>query len=299
VKTKLLTALTAIVCLALAVPAAWADVKPLFPEMSGWEPEGEPEVYDADNLFEYINGSADLYLTYAFKEMGTLSYFDDQGRGLTIDIFEHGDPNNAFGIYSQERPSPANFVEIGAQGYYDFGVLNFCRGAFYVKILGYELGEFDEEMLTVVAKIVSQKIGGKKNLPPVLACFVKDAKVDGSERFISENFLGHGFLHSAFVAEYRSDRSTNTRGFIIAANDAADADQMLESYLNFVREQGGTVADDGGVYRFEDPMSRSTGAISLKKGGGYIWGLSTNVETTGAGYVAGVEQNLKAAGLLK
>jgi hypothetical protein len=299
VRKSVLTALAVFVCLALAVPAAWADVKTLFPDMDGWEPEGDPEVYEADNLFEYINGSADLYLTYDFKEMGTVSYFDDQGRGLTIDIYEHGDANNAFGIYSQERPSPANFVEIGAQGYYDFGVLNFCRGSYYVKILGYDLGEFDEEMLTVVAKIVSQKIGGKKKLPPVLACFPKEAIVDGSERFISENFLGHGFLHSAFVVEYRADRNTNTRGFIIAAHDDTDADQMLESYLTFVREQGGTVSDDNGVYRFEDPMSRSTGAISLKKSGSYVWGLSTKAETTGAGYVAGVEQNLKAAGLLK
>ncbi len=50
------------VCLALAVSTAQADVTGMFPEMDGWESEGDPEVYDAGNLFEYINGAADLYI---------------------------------------------------------------------------------------------------------------------------------------------------------------------------------------------------------------------------------------------
>jgi hypothetical protein len=289
---------TICVCLVAAVTGQ-ADVEKLFPTMDGWEPEGDPEVYAADNLFEYINGSADLYLTYDFQEMGTLSYFDDQGRGLTIDIYQHGNDANALAIYSQERPNPMNAVEIGAQGYYDFGVLNFCRGLYYVKIVGYDLDEFDEEMLTVLAKIISANIGGKKALPKALACFPTEAKVNGSERYVSENVFGHGFLHSAFVAEYRSDRRTNSRAFIIEAKDGTDADKMLEDYLNFVKEKGAAVAAENGIYRFEDPVSRSAGAVSLKKNGSYIWGISTGVETTAATFISGVENNLKTAGLIQ
>jgi hypothetical protein len=299
VKKGAFLTLTVLVCLALAASAGFAEVDAMFPDLPGWEPEGEPEIYDADNLFEYINGSAELYLTYDFKEMGTSSYFDDQGRGLTIDIYRHGDRNNAFGIYSQERPNPANYMEIGAQGYYDYGVLNFVRGSYYVKVAGYDLEEFDEEMLSAVAKIVSQRIGGKKDLPGVLACFPKDALVKNSEKFIAANFLGHGFLHSAFVAQYRSDRSTTANGFVIAAADAADADAMLESYLNFVKEKGVSPVEQNGVYRFEDPVSRSAGTINLKKRGSYIWGLSTKVETTADAYISAVETNLKSLDLIE
>lgn len=286
-------------CVALAVTGAYADVKTLFPTMDGWEPEGDPVVYGADDLFEYINGSADLYLSYDFKEMASLSYFDDQGRGLTIDVYEHGDDANAFGIYSQERPSPMNALDVGAQSYYDFGILNFCQGTYYVKVAGYDLEEFDEEMLTVVAKIVSANIGGKKELPKALACFPSDAMVKNSSRYIAQNVFGHGFLRSAFVAEYRSDRNTNSRAFIIQADDGADADKMLESYLDYVKGKGAAVADDDGIMRFEDPATRSTGAVSLKKSGSYIWGISTMSEPGGDAFISGVETNLKTAGLLK
>jgi len=289
----------AFLCLAMFATVGHADVKGLFPTMDGWEPEGDPGIYAADNLFEYIDGSADLYLMYNFKEMGTLSYFDHQGRGLTIDIYEHGSNANAFGIYSQERPSPMDKKEIGAQAYYDYGILNFCQGPYYVKVMGYDLDEFDEDMLTVVAKIVSAKIGGKKELPKAMACFPTEAIVPNSQRYIAKNVFGHGFLHSAFVAQYRSDRSTTTRAFIIEANDEADAGKMLESYLSFVREKGGAVSDNGGVYRFEDPASRSAGAVNLKSSGNYIWGISAKSEETGTAFVTGVESNLKAMGLLE
>jgi hypothetical protein len=289
----------ALLCVALFVTGASADVNALFPTMDGWEPEGDPAIYSADDLFEYINGSADLYLMYNFEQLGTLSYFDHQGRGLTIDIYEHGSEANAFGIYSQERPTPMNEKEIGAQGYYDYGILNFCQGPYYVKVMGYDLEDFDEDMLTVVAKIVSANIGGKKDLPKAMACFPTEAMVPNSQRYIAKNVFGHGFLHSAFVAQYRADRNTSTRAFIIEAKDEADAGKMLESYLGYVKEQGGAVSDAGGVYRFEDPASRSTGAVSLKSSGSYIWGIATNSEETGSAFVAGVEKNLKTLGLLQ
>jgi hypothetical protein len=297
VKMRSLT--TAFVCLALAATIVHADVKPFFPTMDAWEPEGEPMVYTADDLFEYIDGSADLYLMYNFKEMGTLSYFDDQGRGVTVDIYEHGDNANAFGIYSQERPSPMNEVEVGAQAYYDYGVLNFCQGPYYVKVAGFDLDSFDEDMLTVVGKIVSANIGGKKDLPKTMACFPADAMVPNSQTYVAKNVFGHGFLHSAYVAEYRSDGNNNTRGFIIEGNDDADAGAMLESYLNFVKGKGVEIAEGDGVYRFEDPATRSTGAITLKRAGSYIWGISTGSETTGTAFITGVETNLKTTGLLK
>ncbi|MGD8413667.1 MAG: hypothetical protein PVF33_05515, partial [Candidatus Latescibacterota bacterium] len=272
---KIRNLIAAFLCVALAAASAHADVKSFFPKMDGWEPEGEPMIYTADDLFEYIDGSADLYLMYEFQELGSLSYFDEQGRGLTVDIYQHADAANAYGIYSQERPSPMNKVEIGAQGYYDFGILNFCQGPYYVKILGYDLGEFDEDMLTVVGKIISANIGGGKELPKAISCLPSDAMVPDSQRFISKNVLGHGFLHSAYVAEYRSDRNSNTRGFIIEGDDAADAARMLESYLGFAKENGAEVMEQNGTYRFEDPAARSMGAITVKSGGSYIWGITT------------------------
>jgi hypothetical protein len=288
------------VCILLmtTATAGLADIKSLFPEMDGWEPEGEPMLYGTGDLFEYINGSADMYLDYNFRGLGMLSYFDSYGRNVIVEVYDHGDTKNAYGMYSQEKPSPANVLEVGAEAYYDTGMLNFFRGNYYVKIQGFDLDDQDEAMLTIVGKLVSQKIGGKKDLPVALDCFPTEAKVRNSERFIAKNVFGHGFLHSAFVAQYRSDRSSNTPGFIIVGNDAADADAMLAAYVKLVEDNGGTVQEANGMIRFTDPVSRTAGTMTVKKKGAYIWGLSTGAEETGAAFVSGVESSLRAKGLL-
>jgi hypothetical protein len=288
------------VCVVLmaTATAGLADIKSMFPEMDGWEPEGEPALYGTGDLFEYINGSADMYLDYNFRELGMLSYFDSYGRNVIVEVYDHGDPNSAYGMYSQEKPSPANVLEVGAEAYYDTGMLNFFRGNYYVKIQGFDLDDQDEAMLTIVGKLVSQKIGGKKAMPAALDCFPTEAKVRNSERFVAKNVFGHGFLHSAFVAQYRSDRDTNTPGFIIVGNDDADADAMLAAYVKLVEDNGGTVQDTNGTLRFTDPMSRTAGTMTVKKKGAYIWGLSTGVEETGSAFVTGVESNLRAKRLL-
>ena len=161
VTIKVPTVLAIFFCVALAATGSSADVKTLFPELDGWEPEGEPEVYTAKTLPGYLDGPADVYMKHGFTEMGSLSYFDDQGRGLTVEIFLHGEDANAVGIFKAEQSDEgdgAAKMEIGTDAYYDYGILNFCQGQYYVKIHGYDLEDFDEDMLNIVAQIVSSNI---------------------------------------------------------------------------------------------------------------------------------------------
>jgi hypothetical protein len=299
VNKRFFPALVVCVCLVVTASAGFADVKSLFPKMDGWESEGEPQLYGPEDLFEYINGSAEMFVDYNLVEMGMLNYFDDYGRNVMVEIYNQGDANNAFGMYTTEKPRPANLVEIGAEGYYDTGLLNFYRGNYYVKIHGFDLDDQDEAMLTIVAKIISQNIGGKEEVPPVLDCFPPDAMVRNTERFVSKNVFGHGFLHSAFMVDYRVDGGQNTRGFIIVAENAADADAMLAAYVKLVDDSGDTVVNKNGRYRFTDPMSRTAGTMTVKKSGGYIWGMTTDNEATGEAFISSVEKNLRAAGLFE
>jgi len=69
--------------------------------------------------------------------------------------------------------------------------------------------------------------------------------------------------------------------------------------VKLVEDSCYTVADNSGVYRFTDPMSRTAGTMTVKKSGSYIWGMSTDNEEIGAAYVTSVEQSLRAAGLFK
>jgi hypothetical protein len=41
----------------------------LLPEVDSWIMAEKPESYYPENLFEYINGAAEIYLAYEFKEL--------------------------------------------------------------------------------------------------------------------------------------------------------------------------------------------------------------------------------------
>lgn len=274
------------------------DVAGYFPDLEGWTKEGAPGIYDSETLYEYINGAADLYINFDFQELAALNYERGEDQGIIIDIYRHSTPRNAFGIYSQERRSGGAFIDIGTQGYHDTGILNFFQGNYYVKLAGFYLGEDDERLLKSVAKDVSGRLGGVSGFPKALAAFPDSGKVRNSERYVAISFMGHGFLHSAFVAGYVSGEN-EFRLFIIEADDKADADAMVESYLKLARDKGEAVASEGALHRFVDPYQKSRGAVNLKSRGRCVWGLLSDDTSLCDFYIRQIEGLLKKSGLLE
>jgi len=80
----------------------------LFPSIKGWELSENIDTYSPETLYDAINGAADSYLRYDFRELKVGEYSLDDGTYLVVEIYQHGSPINAFGIYSQERPQKGN-----------------------------------------------------------------------------------------------------------------------------------------------------------------------------------------------
>ena len=83
----------------------------IFPEISGWKQSGEMQSFTPKTLYEYINGAADLYIMYDFQELKSAEYVNEKKASVIIDVYRHKTPTHAFGIYSQECLSNANFLE--------------------------------------------------------------------------------------------------------------------------------------------------------------------------------------------
>jgi len=247
------------------------DIKSIFPEINGMKMKGTPEVYTPDNLYEYINGAADVFLSYDFQELASLTYEDKANHSLTIDIYRHSNNNNGFGIYSQEKPAKGEFLEIGSQGYYEQGILNFLSGKYYIKMSAYDLGENDKDIMMAAAKDLAGKFKGKKGFPQTLTFFSRKDMVPNSQRYVAVDFLGHSFLHSAFVVDYNV-ANKKYKVFIIEAGDAGSAKAILDKYTSFAKSKGSVVNEKMGYISFMDPYYRSKGSINLKLKGKYLWG---------------------------
>ena len=134
---------------------------PLFPEIRGWKQTGGILTFSPRKLYDYIDGAADLYLTYEFQELKVAEYQNEKKASVTVEVYRHKTPGQAFGIYSQERLSNANFLDIGAQGFIEKNILIFTQANYYVKINSSDTGSEDEEVLLAFAKGIAKNLGQK------------------------------------------------------------------------------------------------------------------------------------------
>ena len=162
-------------------------------------PQGDASTYDAENLYQYIDGGADIYLLYDFK---TLLHqdFKSAAAEVTVDIYQMGNPEDAFGIYSSERSTNYKFLPIGAEGYRAEGILNFLEGRYYVKLSG--SGPSADALLDQFARLLSTRIGGSRALPSLLTSLPREHRIAHSEQYIKKDPLGHAFLAPAYLVTY-------------------------------------------------------------------------------------------------
>lgn len=261
------------------------NAKDMFPRFEGWELNVGEMVYTPDNLWDIINGGADSYLSYDFQRLYTAEYADVQDRRIKVYIYEHSNPTNIFGIYSQERSSDYEFNETGAQGFNSGEAYYFITGPYYVQLTASEKGL--NESLKNLAGLIDDKLGGNDKLPRELSLFPEKGKVPNSEKYIAGGFMGYGFLHSAFTADYKQD-GESFQIFIISSEDEQEAQKILNDYLDFLEFPKDK--RDSNKYIVEDPYN---GTVLLYASGKYLSGIMGTEKNTMEAFFALLENRMQ------
>ena len=218
------------------------------PELQGFKKTLNYPVYTTDNLWDFINGAADSYLSYGFEDLHVAEY--SKGKNvIKLEIYRHKDDIQAFGIYSSERSPTFRFINIGAQGYKADGSLNFYKGRYYVKIRTYSKSENVLQNLETLALKISDMLHGDSEMPASLKEFPDIGKKKNEETYIKESVLGHEFLTGAFKALYEVGDAQFSI-FLFKKQSEAEA---LKSVSTFLKSAGLEVVDPtGGKYVFKD-----------------------------------------------
>jgi hypothetical protein len=239
-----------------------SDSSDIFPVISDWS-RGEIKSYNSSNLYTPIDGAADLFLRYNFEEMQATEYKRDSNY-ISIEVYRHKTPVDAFGIYSQEKPDRNIFFNIGVQGYKEEDYLNFLAGRYYVKMRVWIVNENSIGAMNTVASKLALILNNNTSYPKIFSTFPTYDKIAFSEKYISRDVLGYNFLHSSFQVEYKnSDRKYTV--FVLKGLTEADALLMLKSYLKFLKKPTDDISD--GLYQVYDPHN---GLITILKSGIYL-----------------------------
>jgi len=195
----------------------------------------EVKTYDANSLWEYINGDAEIYLIYDFVEVAA-TYYNDEHHELAVDLYRFADPLHAYGIYSRLRPEDAEILNLGVEGFTSPGMINLTKGSYLIRIFGYDESIETGVLMINLAEDLITKIPGTATKPLEFEYFPEVNKLKNTDDFYSELFLGQKFLTDIFSNDYLLGSDTVT---LFLAHDSAGATYLkwLE-YAEKIKSKG-------------------------------------------------------------
>jgi len=196
--------------------------------------QGSATVYNSDSLYKYIDGGADLYVLYDFKAL-LHQDFKSGAIGLTADIYEMSQPEDAFGIYASERSPGSKFIPVGAEGYRDKGILNFFADRYYVKLSG--SGANADALLGQFAQLLAGRIGGARTLPVLLQKLPREHRAQHSEQYLKKDPLGHSFLAPAYLVSYGQGKQ-QAKLLVSVAPDVQGAKARADQLARHFKQSG-------------------------------------------------------------
>jgi hypothetical protein len=249
----------------------------VFPDFSGWKLKEDQRIYTDKDLWELIDGAADIFLSYDFKDLRIAEYSKND-QIIRVELYRHSNPDNAFGIYTAERMPDYPQVLVGSQGYKSQGVLNFLAGIYYVKIMSAGAVEAEENAIAQLAGRINEMLAQPVGLPDVLKLFPTEGKEDLSDSYIAQNFLGYSFLHSAFTMKYKTEAEFQV--FIIK-DTPVELQHMLDEYLKMLKDAKPQMKDN--LMIAKDPYN---GTLFMEKKGNYLVGvMNTEKESIATDYI--------------
>ncbi len=139
-----------------------------FPQkVNQWTLENsEPTRYNADTLFDYIDGNAEVYRSLGVKEVYAYHWSNPEGVEILLDIFDMGDSASAYGAYHHDIRDQKD-IGLGAESEGMNNSLAFWKDRYFISIVG--MGDSPELIQTVMelGKIVDQQIPDKGEKPEI------------------------------------------------------------------------------------------------------------------------------------
>ncbi len=242
------------------IPAGWTVAKP---------GDKHLETFNAENLYEKIDGRAESFVQYGVKGMAYASYHPagNTDNDVQLYIFEMADPLKALGKYGSEKPEESQAVAIGDEGYTAAGSTLFHAGKYYTQIVSTSEDEKFASFALELAKRVAAKqkpAGGGAQSPSQATGSVVSAKAEeskpgaaavtpstyfgmlptkgreGEAKYVAQDAFGYSFLSDVFMADYK-EGEVSWQGFLRPYKDEAEAKAVYQKYLDGAKKDGADV----------------------------------------------------------
>ena len=174
-------------------------------ELNGWKIT-ESAIYTPDNLYEYINGGAEVYRVHGFVKLYAYRYENPGQPEILADVFEMANTADAYGVYHHDWRDGAS-AGIGAESELSDNSLSFRKNKYFVSLMAFD--ETEEAMTAVkaIAQAIAKGIEGDEAEPELFSLLPEELRPAEPPRFFhSDHCLNdHYYLFDRNVLKLDGD----------------------------------------------------------------------------------------------
>jgi hypothetical protein len=222
-----------------------------------WLSEAD-HVYDAETIFQYIDGAGEVYRSYNMKLLVSRRFHKDGRPDIVIDFFDMGSSEDAFGVFTHNLDGEAAGIGQGAT--YTSGLLSFWKDRYFGSVSAEEETKEAKEAVLELGRRVAAAIP-KVGPRPRLLAYLPSEGLDAGRvcYFHNHTILNYHFFvadadillleqtASAVLAPYRTAMGKSYL-LVVGYPDEAKAARAYESFAkNYMPD-----AKKSGIVRTED-----------------------------------------------
>jgi hypothetical protein len=243
-------------------------LRPFLPagtDIPGWSADGGPQEFEGEDLYEYIDGGAEIYHEYGFRRVVVQDYESADGKSISLEIFEMETPAAAYGMFTFKRSGEGRSLALGGGGELESYYLNFWKGRFLATLTGFDDSRATVEALTSFARVLEAKLAGGGEGEPALAAALPREGLDPRSVKYLRGLLGlnnvYPFHTARGLAFTEAVRGLYGSGETLIILDYGTAEARRAAWLELR-------AGLEGSGRFERPENYLADAVVFKDGKG-------------------------------
>ncbi|MEW5795588.1 MAG: DUF6599 family protein [Candidatus Zixiibacteriota bacterium] len=195
------------------------------PQLNSWQRQPGVAIFNRETIFDYIDGAGEVYNSYAFQEVALARYTQDNQPEVTVELFDMGVPEDAYGVFSYAREQE----ESGIGGGYELrgGVLCFWQARFYACVTIERSDEQSGELLKSIAGALSDFLPRPSIRPPLVDALPSEGMSLSSVRYFhNQQSLNYHY----YLARENILNLDSTTSVVLARYQAASASLILIAY---------------------------------------------------------------------
>jgi hypothetical protein len=227
------------------------------PELSAFS---APETFTADNLYDKVDGKADLYLTAGFVHM-TCQRFALKATNddwMEWFVYDMGALPQAFSVFSLQRREEGQTIGLTPFAYQTENAIYFVSGRYYVEaVTAMPVPAMMTGMMAMARQFVTAHPPGPSVIPE-LKLFPPENLEAGNDGLQMADAFGFDGFTNVFTAKYQlPNGATNMEvlAYLKITKTAADATALRDAYRSFLLSNGGKEMEAGGEATLGKPIN--------------------------------------------